>query len=645
MFRYYPILFLRKLKRYKKYYFISFFIFTLTFTAFLSNRLIRDGYYSNHTLKVYRVFSNPQTSSLLLRNFDDDLIMSDDYVGLLKGFSGIKGVVEYRVVEDLIVSCSEDDNLLRSNVHFANDVIFDVYKPYFKYSFNGVEDDEVIICDSLAMELGVDMGDLVVIGGSEYRIVNVFEKQNNYALFDYDLLVGIGSLVEQEGYGKDIKRGRHIFVMIDSEEDYQLVNRGVNLSGSFDKFLYFMDIRINNFYGMNTKLKTDNSNFIDILMNMTYLLFILSSISYIILNMSFSSNKLKEIGLRKLFGASKMEIFFINVVETVIISLISSFLGILVIYYLIDGSVLEKFGFGFWIGYLFLGVGIGVSAGFYSAYILAKKEIDDLLRRLMRVGVRGYFHRKMLLIVQYSLAVFISIYCINSYKQYELLVEHKYTNNRSNWVEIGVDSRNELDEVLVERVREIVEGNDNLLGYVVDGGVIKIEVKNLGLVKSLDGIRSELLEGNGYGFEYVSLMNDGVEGAISFDLFIKNQLFYMMVFVIAISLIITYVFSEYMTKERKKEISIRKILGASTTSIYLLFQKEMVVITLNSILIAWAVSFFPLRTWINQFLYQYEMSVFDYLYFSIITLVLVVVTVTLPIVSYARTDPADVLRD
>lgn len=644
MFKFYPILFFRNLKRYKKFYFISFFIFIVAFTAFLANRIISDGYYNNHNMKVYRVFSNPQTSGLLLRNFDDDIIMPDDYVELLNNFDEIKGVLEYRIIEDISISNGRNIELYSSDIHFANDVIFDIYLPYFKYYFEGFKSDEIIISDSLALELGIDKGDLIGVGGLEYKVANVFEKQNDYALFNYDLLLDIDLLEKYVSEGELGDNGKHIFVLLDSDDDYQRVNKEVNVSGSFDSFLYFMDIRVNNFYGMKSILKTDNSNFIDILMNLSYLLFILSALSYIILNMSFSSNKLKELGIRKLFGATKLEIFLINIFETVFISMISSLFSIVIVYFFIDSLVFEVFGFDFWILYFLMGIIIGFSAGFYSAFILAKKEIDDLLRSLLRVGVRGYFYRKMLLILQYSLAVFISIYCINSYNQFELLGEHKYTNNKVNWVKIDLSKEIELNGVLLDRIKGLLEGNDKVIGFDVEEEIIKVGVTNLGLVNTIEEMKSELLGENGFGVEGVSLMNADIESAIKFDIFIKNQLFLMMTFVILLSLIITYVFSEYMTKERKKEISIRKILGARTFSIYLLFQKEMVVITLNSIIIAWVVSFFPLRAWINQFIYQYKMSIFDYLNFSIVTLLLVVFTVSLPIIKYAKTDPAEVLR-
>ena len=100
----------------------------------------------------------------------------------------------------------------------------------------------------------------------------------------------------------------------------------------------------------------------------------------------------------------------------------------------------------------------------------------------------------------------------------------------------------------------------------------------------------------------------------------------------------------FTTIERQKEIGIRKSFGSTTRSILLLLNREIVMLVLFSMLIAWPLAFYSMRRWLQDFAYRTEI---DYLMFLIIPFVMLVLS--LVIVSYqsfyaAGRNPASILR-
>ncbi len=66
--------------------------------------------------------------------------------------------------------------------------------------------------------------------------------------------------------------------------------------------------------------------------------------------------------------------------------------------------------------------------------------------------------------------------------------------------------------------------------------------------------------------------------------------------------------ASFAAEQRTKEIGIRKVLGASAPQIGLLIYKEFILLLTISILIAWPLSYFVMRGWLQDFAYRSEMS-------------------------------------
>jgi putative ABC transport system permease protein len=102
--------------------------------------------------------------------------------------------------------------------------------------------------------------------------------------------------------------------------------------------------------------------------------------------------------------------------------------------------------------------------------------------------------------------------------------------------------------------------------------------------------------------------------------------------------------SAYIAELRTKEIGIRKVLGASVTSIVNLLTKDFIKIVLISNLIAWPVSYFLLEGWLNEFAFSIDIALWYFYVPSLITMIIAILTVSVLAIKAAVANPVDSIK-
>jgi ABC-type antimicrobial peptide transport system permease subunit len=100
----------------------------------------------------------------------------------------------------------------------------------------------------------------------------------------------------------------------------------------------------------------------------------------------------------------------------------------------------------------------------------------------------------------------------------------------------------------------------------------------------------------------------------------------------------------YMAEQRKKEIGIRKVLGASVQQVWLLISKDFVVLVLISCLIAAPVSFYFLHNWLMNYDYRISMGSGVFILSALAALVITIITISLQSIRAALANPVKSLR-
>ncbi|SEW54264.1 ABC transporter permease [Chitinophaga arvensicola] len=100
----------------------------------------------------------------------------------------------------------------------------------------------------------------------------------------------------------------------------------------------------------------------------------------------------------------------------------------------------------------------------------------------------------------------------------------------------------------------------------------------------------------------------------------------------------------FMAIQRRKEIGIRKVLGASVSSILWLFLKEFIVLIFFSLIIAIPVAWYVMHEWLQDFAYRLTIGPEAFAWPVVITVVMVVTTIGVKSVRAALANPVSNLR-
>ncbi len=101
----------------------------------------------------------------------------------------------------------------------------------------------------------------------------------------------------------------------------------------------------------------------------------------------------------------------------------------------------------------------------------------------------------------------------------------------------------------------------------------------------------------------------------------------------------------YTAERRRREISIRKVLGATTGSILLLLSRDFLRLVLLANLVAWPLAWYASRRWLENFAYRIEISPWFFGVAGAVALVVALVTVGFQALKATRVNPAATLRN
>jgi putative ABC transport system permease protein len=100
----------------------------------------------------------------------------------------------------------------------------------------------------------------------------------------------------------------------------------------------------------------------------------------------------------------------------------------------------------------------------------------------------------------------------------------------------------------------------------------------------------------------------------------------------------------FMTEQRKKEIGVRKVLGASVSGIIVLLSKEFSRLVLIAFVIVVPLAWYTMNQWLADFAYQAKISPFSFLAAGLIILVIAFVSVFYQALKAAVINPSETLR-
>ncbi len=171
---------------------------------------------------------------------------------------------------------------------------------------------------------------------------------------------------------------------------------------------------------------------------------------------------------------------------------------------------------------------------------------------------------------------------------------------------------------------------------------IKIEQENL--QQTIEYVK-EIYEkfSPGYPFAY-RFLTDDYDQLYGSEQRLGAVIYYCTLLIIMISCLGLFGLTSFMTEQRKKEISVRKVLGASVPGIVILLSKEFTKWVIIANIIAWPLAYFFMKKWLQDFAYRINLGWYIFVLSAMLALVIAIVTVSYQSIKAANANPVDSLK-
>jgi putative ABC transport system permease protein len=112
---------------------------------------------------------------------------------------------------------------------------------------------------------------------------------------------------------------------------------------------------------------------------------------------------------------------------------------------------------------------------------------------------------------------------------------------------------------------------------------------------------------------------------------------------IVITVLGIYGLSSYSITQLTREIGIRKVLGASISSIVRLLTKEFLILLAIANVIAWPIAYFAMNRWLESYAYRTGIGIEIFIQAAASTMIVAILTLSYQVIKAARANPVDAI--
>jgi putative ABC transport system permease protein len=287
------------------------------------------------------------------------------------------------------------------------------------------------------------IGKVIKIGNLDYRITAIMENVPINSHLQFDMVAAFHTLETPE---RNVVKNNGI-----SFPTYLLMSEGADMNAFVDKSIHSADVftndifnkagitlshslqALNNVYlhsdfSYDTSTRGDIRN-VYIFAFLALIVILIAVFNFVNLVTAQSEKRTREIGMRKVMGALRKDMIMQFMGESLIIALFAFILS-LVLNELLIGPfsqlLNETFRLEYWYnpGFLVMIIGFviitGIAAGIYPAVYLSRFDPVKVLKGMQKTSGRAYFMRKILVIFQFAISIFlvVSVLLLNKQVQY-----------------------------------------------------------------------------------------------------------------------------------------------------------------------------------------------------------------------------------
>jgi putative ABC transport system permease protein len=180
---------------------------------------------------------------------------------------------------------------------------------------------------------------------------------------------------------------------------------------------------------------------------------------------------------------------------------------------------------------------------------------------------------------------------------------------------------------------------------VRDADKIMVKIRNGSETASLEKIKALFSKINpGYPFDYRFLDQD-YQALYESESRVGSLSKYFAGLAILISCLGLFGLAAFTAERRKKEIGIRKVMGSTTTQIFVLLSTDFTKMVLLAIVLAVPISYFLIQMWLENFAFRIELEWWFFVGAGVAALVIAWLTVSIQSFKAAASNPTSCLRN
>lgn len=494
---------------------------------------------------------------------------------------------------------------------------------------------------------------------------------------------------------------------------------------------------------------------------------LIACINFMNLSTARSEKRAREVGVRKVVGASRLSIIRQFLGESIVMALFSLAIALILVtvslpYFntIINRNLTLPYHESWmWITALLVTLITGVIAGSYPALLLSAFKPVKVLKGISNPGKGSMRPRQVLVVIQFTFASCLILCSILIYKQISYIKDQPVGYNQSGLIELpvegildksfenfrqdainagaitdgaltsgsianngssswGVEWRGQVageEKVPIDQIVgtyhitgtygfKLLEGRDFSITHPADSAAIMLNeaavkmmkfknpigqiVKWQGTNRTVVGVVKNFVWGSPYDpvkpaiigfsdwkgsialrlnanksvssgiaalqkvykkynpdypFEY-KFVDEAFEGKFQTEKLLGTLSAWFTGLAIFISCLGLFGLASFSAEQRKKEIGIRKVLGASMSRIWFNLSKEFIVLVLISFLIGASISFYYMTGWLQKYTYHTSISIWVFVITISISMVLCLITVSFQAIKAAVSNPVNSLR-
>jgi putative ABC transport system permease protein len=271
--------------------------------------------------------------------------------------------------------------------------------------------------------------------GAEYKITGVIEDCPPNSQFHYNFLFSFKTIEvarpQYFGYDGWFNNGYYTYVLLKPGANKTLLQS--KLTTFLEKYIgtdmkkhkmywsYFLqpltDIHLKSDLRYEIQ-STSSVTYVVIFGSIGFVVLLLACINYINLSTAYSSDRFKEVGVRKVMGAYKNQLIGQYLVESWLLAMLSLIVSLAWIELarplfesLTAKEITGLYSFTTILSMVTIASLVGLLSGFYPSLVLSSFKTVNVLKGQFRSGTSGVWLRKSLVVLQYSITI-VLITCI-----------------------------------------------------------------------------------------------------------------------------------------------------------------------------------------------------------------------------------------